>query len=190
MAREAENCRRRVHLCSSWSNNVSQSIILRQCCLGQSLSFAGNSFVLLLLLLFHCLIRLRIHVSGGGGWGGRWSRRRACDNCIGARRHKEDGAQHPPPAVRDPRFFVYPRPQHQLVPLHTVHSSSYYPATPSFPFHQSLPPQHRNSNCALLHPPMEHHVLIPNDTQTTFILIQASKSPYRANPEIVKYSGC
>lgn len=49
------------------------------------------------------------------------------------------------------------------------------PSNPAFTFHQSFPPQHYSSNCALLHPTMELHVLIPNDTQTTFILIQASK---------------
>lgn len=122
----------------------------------------------------------------GGGWGGR--QHRAFHNCIGAHRNKEDGAQHPLLWCGTLVSFVHPRPKHQLVsctlyihPPITRRPLLLFPPVPS----TAASRQPTASSSTL---PWSATSKIPNDTQTTFILIQASKSPYRANPERVKYS--
>lgn len=127
--------------------------------------------------------------SGRGVRGGRWSQCSAFHNCIGAYRNKEEGPQ---PFTSlwwgIPVSFVHPRPEHQLVSC-TLYIHPPIAARPLLLFSPvtSIAASRRPtaSSSTLL---WSINVQIPNDTQTTFILIQASKSPYRANPETVKYS--
>lgn len=144
-----------------------ESITLHHCTFGQSLSFAENSVVLLLLLLlFHCLICVRIHGMGRVR-GGRWSQHsQPLQRLYRSSQTQRSWDTATPPVARDPPFFVHHWPKHQLVSCalyihpHITHqpprslSTVTSTAASQQPLHPPPP----------THPPAEHHVLIPNDT--------------------------
>lgn len=157
-ARETEYCRRHVHLCPSLSNKVSQSF-----CVTAVLDKVSVLKEQLYSPPPPRPLPYMCEDSWSGSWG--WSQSRAVHNCLGADRNKEDGAQHPPPVVWDPRFFCAPSAQTPAGLLHTVHSSSHHPATPPSPFPSHFHRSITTANCVLFHPPVQRHIQIPNDTR-------------------------